>query len=117
MWLTESIRDKNLETSIVAEWIEASSIDKISEIQVQQCVEGRCEHETTGEQLYLIDWAVKNVTEDVEIIGVNDSAWTLRRKYCNAPRNERYGVVHINKSHIAINNVLMKMKLMCSINK
>lgn len=57
----ETIEDDGLHIFISAGWIEGNSIDEITGRQLQQCVDQRYKHETDGEQLYLLDEAVKEV--------------------------------------------------------
>lgn len=105
-----SIEDDDLEIFLAAEWIETSSIDEITERQVQLCVEERCNHKADGGHLFLINLAVKNVAMDMQMIESNKRVWTLRRDYCNALRNAGYGDLHIKKPHLAINHILGKLK-------
>lgn len=72
-----AIDNVDLEIFLAAEWIEASSIDEIREQQVQQCVEERCKRKTEGDQLYLIEEAVRSVAMDTHIVDAMDRVWTF----------------------------------------
>lgn len=47
-----SIDDDDLKIFISAGCIESSSIDELTEPQIEQCLERRCKTETTGKKLY-----------------------------------------------------------------
>lgn len=99
-----SIEDDDLEIFIAAGWIEASSVDEIAERQIVQCIEERCKREVNGEQLYLVDQAVKNVVMNTNIAEAEDRVWSLTRDYRNALRSAGYAYIVHTKPHIAINN-------------
>lgn len=108
--LRASIEDDDLNIFIAAGWIDAESIDTITERQILQCIEERCKRVTTGEHLYLVDQAVKNVSMNTNISEAEDRIWSLRRDYYNALRSAGYAHILETKPHIAINHILKKLK-------
>lgn len=58
--LRVSMENENLKIFIAAGWIEAPSLDEVTERQIEHCIEERCSRSLTGEKLYLVDRAVKN---------------------------------------------------------
>lgn len=93
-----------------AGWVDCASIDELTEKQIQQCVDDRCKQEVTGEQLYLVDLAIRNVSMKMHILEAEDRIWTLRREYFIALRTAGYGDIIKDKPHIAINHILGKLK-------
>lgn len=83
---TASIEDEDLKTFQAAEWVEANFIDKITERQIQQCVEGQWKRKWNGEQLYMIDQETSGVCIHMHIVDAKSRMCTLRRKYCSALR-------------------------------
>lgn len=63
-----SIVDEDLDTFIVAGWIEAKDLEDLTERQIQECVEKRCERKTNGEKLYLIEQSIKGVNMQMHIM-------------------------------------------------
>lgn len=104
-----SIDNDDVENLIAAEWIEASSVDGITEQQAKQCVEDRCRHNVEGEKLYLLEEAVRSVTMSLQIADTCDREWTIRREYYNELRNAGYGEVYLHKPHIAIELIFQKL--------
>lgn len=109
-FLRASIEDDDLRICIAAGWIDASSIEQITEEQIRQCIDERCKRETTGEQLYLVHQSVKNVTMNTSIAEAEDRVWSLRRDYHHALRSAGFAHIIETKPHIAINHILRKLK-------
>lgn len=62
------IEDDDLIICIAAGWINATSLEKITEKQIEECVDERCNRETTGEQLCMENQAVRNVSMNLNIV-------------------------------------------------
>lgn len=105
-----SIGNGDFEIFITAERIEASSINAITEQQVQQCIEEQCMRKVEEEQQYLVEQAVKSVTMIMQIVVDTDRVWTFRNDYCIALRIAGYGDLQVHKPHIAIGYILEKLK-------
>lgn len=45
------IKDDDLKNFIAVEWVQCSSMDELSKMQIKQCVDERSKREVTGEQL------------------------------------------------------------------
>lgn len=66
--------------------------------------------EATGEDLYLIDQAVKSVAMQMHISEAEDRIWSLCGAYSQALITAGYGDVIQTKLQIAINHFLKKLK-------
>lgn len=105
-----SIEDDDLRTFITAGWIEANSIDELTERQIQECVESRCHRPIDGEKLYMLEQAVRGVSMQMNITDAEDRVWTLHREYCSALRKAGYGDLQDAKPHITIDHILKKLR-------
>lgn len=81
--------------------IEATSIDKISERQILQCVDEWCKREVNGEQLYLIDQDIRGVSRHMRMVDAEDGVCTLHSGYCNVLQRAGYGDLPMTKPHLA----------------
>lgn len=109
--LWASIEEDDLNISIAAGWINAASLNKIAEKQIYQCIAQCCKRDTKGELLYLVDQTVNNVDMNTSIAEAADRVWPLRRKYHNVLRLASYGYIMQTRPHIAISDMLKKLKL------
>lgn len=70
----------------------------------------RRKHNKNGEELYLINEAVKGVSIRMQIIEAAGMVWILRGDYCSALRNAGFRDLHIDKPHIPIEHFLKRLK-------
>lgn len=104
------IEDVDLEIFLAAGWIKAPSIDQLTEAQIRQCIDERRKKGVNGEQLYLVDQAVRSVSMNMNIEDAEDRVWSLRRDYANTLRAAGYSNIIEERPHIAINHLLRKLK-------
>lgn len=105
-----SIEDKDLETLIAVDWIEASCIEEITERQIYECVEERFKQKESGEQLNLIDQIIEIVYIQMHIADAGDRLLTLYRDYCNAFNKVGYTNLQGIKPHVATVHIMKKLK-------
>lgn len=70
----------------------------------------KCKRKTDGEQLYLVYEAVEEIAMHIKLTEVEAGVWTLRREYFNALKSAGFGRLHVEKRHIAIEIILIKLK-------
>lgn len=46
----------------------------------------------------------------IQITEVKDRVWTLSREYCNTLKSARFGYLHIETPHVAIEQILGKLE-------
>lgn len=104
-----SIDYKYLEMMIAAEWIKADTSEKITEQQLQDCVEERATRTVDETQIDNIQSAIKNVkmstTGDAE-----DRVWTLYAKYIEVLESFGFKDLHKTHPHIAIKHIYNKIQ-------
>lgn len=76
-----SIEDGDLMIVVAAGWVDSASIDELTETQIQQCLDDRCKQEITGEQLYLVDPVISNVSMETHMLEASYKSWTPRKEY------------------------------------
>lgn len=95
---------------IAAGCVEAPSISELTKAQIQKCIEGRCKKDANGDQLYLVDQAIRSVSKIMNIIDAENRVGSLRRDYTNTLRAARNVNIAKEKPHISINYVLQILK-------
>lgn len=93
-----------------AGWIKAPSIDKVTDAQSQQCIEGMCKKDVNDKQLFPVDQAVKSVIMNMNKEDTMDRVCSPRRDYANTLRASGYVNVVGKKPHIDMNQILRKPK-------
>lgn len=76
---------------IAAEWSKANTIGKITDEQFIECIKQRCVRQENGENLYLVQNAVKKVLMKMRILGAQDRVWSLHQNYGLAMEAAEYG--------------------------
>lgn len=89
------IENNYLKIFISAKWVEKNSINKSRERQVKECVHKRCENETDGENLYLVDEAIKKVAMRMQFTEAEEGVWALRMKCCNVLKSAGFESLHV----------------------
>lgn len=79
-----SIQVEDRKTFIAAGCIEANSIDKLSERKIQQWVKDKCKRKVDGEQLYLVEKAIRGVNMQMHLLDGDDRVWTRHKEYCGS---------------------------------
>lgn len=79
-----SIEDENLEIFFVAVWTRAGLIQDITKLQWRQCLEDGFIRKANGQQVYVVDQAIKKVVVQMHITDAEDRVLTLQKEYCQA---------------------------------
>lgn len=108
--LKASIDDADLRIFVTAKWVTAEDISSITEEQLRECITKKCTRDIGGEQLHLIEDAVKNVSMKMDIDESEDRVWTLHRDYTSALENTGFSDIPQSKPHIAISHILKRVK-------
>lgn len=100
------IENNDLRLFIAAGWVEVPSIIELIEAQIQKCIERRRIKDMNGEQLYLVDKAVRSVSMNMNIDNAENKGRSLKRAYANSLRAARFvniiekKTANYHKSHI-----------------
>lgn len=105
-----SIDDSDLRIFLTAGWVEATDISSITEEQLRECVKKRSVREVGGEQLHIVEEAVKDVKMNLSIAEAEDRVWTLHRKYLQTLEGAGFSDLPKTKPHIAIAHILKRVK-------
>lgn len=105
-----SIDDEDLKIFITANWISASSVDEITEEELQKCVHSRAVREISENQLSLINLVVRDVKMNMNILEAEDRVWSLHRHYNCVLKNAGFADLIEKKPHIAIGHILKRVK-------
>lgn len=101
---------RDLVICIAAACIEISLLNATAEKSFVPCLDERCKHETTREQLYLEAQAEKVVALHRSIAKAENGVCSLERGYHDAARSDRNAHILAAKARIAIKRILMFLK-------
>lgn len=105
-----SIEDADMRISIAAEWINATSVGLITNIQIRQCIEDKCHRILNGEQLHILNDSTRNFVIKMHIFEAEDRIWTLHRDHLTALGASGYEEIPERKPHIAIQHIVQRLK-------
>lgn len=105
-----SIENADLRLFIAAGWIQAPSIENITEMQIRKCIQDRGYLLLDDEHLYLIDEAIWPLDMKINIMEAEDRVWTLHRDYLSLLKRAGYEELPNTKPHIAIGHIMKRIK-------
>lgn len=104
-----SFFEVDLKIFIAAQWVMASSVDEITEEQIISVVAENCKIKETGEQLSLIEEAVKRVEMKMHICNAQDRVWTFQRLYLWKLEMPGFKDIPYSKPRIATRHILFRI--------
>lgn len=89
-----------------AVWVNALSVQKITEIHLDECILRRCQKTRASENLFLIYQAASKAAIRMNIFEAENRVWSLHRDYLSGMEHARYEEIPEMKTHIAIQHIM-----------
>ena len=104
------IDDSHLKIFLTAKWVEAETLEAITEEMLKECVKARSSHEPQGYELGKIDNIVRDVKMNMKMDDAEDRVWTLHHTYITVLEAAGMTDLPEKKPHIAIGHILKRVE-------
>lgn len=105
-----SLNDSYLRIFLTAHWIQAETIDEITEQQLQDCIKERASFSPEGYDLCRIDRIVSKVKMDLNIAEAEDRVWSLHHHYLTVLEAAGMPDLPTQKPHISIKHMIKRIQ-------
>ena len=99
-----------LKNFLIAKWVDAASVEDISEESLKKCVEERAKRADEDTSLHAVNKVVGNVYMDVTIKNSEDRIWDLMNRYTASLENAGIFDLPETRPHVAIKHILKRVQ-------